>query len=388
MMYYPHNIHFLWAALSMEGRSQEAIAAASRLAKKLTPEMALEMPMVEYFLPVRLYALVRFQKWNEVLKEKAFPHELTFAGGMWHYARGKALAAQGQTAEAAAELTALKRALAATPQDATVMRHSSVRLLGIAENDLSATLAAAAGQLDEAIAALRLAVLLQDQLLYDEPPPWYFPEREALGRVLLKADRAEEAEAVFREDLERNPHSAWALFGLEKSLRARPSGRGQQGPAAIPAGLGPGRYRPAVAEPRLRVWRRGTSGRFDQCRLRLRATRRNRHRLLDGQQRQGLNHDLRLNVKKRGHQPHAAAAQLSHATQCRGADVDTLEFANQLLDPPLFGSLGPPQRRGRTAPRGRLLVRAATELAPFGNRHRAGSCKIIHRSISNLTYSA
>ena len=221
MMYYPHNIHFLWAALSMEGRSQEAIAAASRLAKKLTPEMALEMPMVEYFLPVRLYALVRFQKWNEVLKEKAFPHELTFAGGMWHYARGKALAAQGQTAEAAAELTALKRALAATPQDATVMRHSSVRLLGIAENDLSATLAAAAGQLDEAIAALRLAVLLQDQLLYDEPPPWYFPEREALGRVLLKADRAEEAEAVFREDLERNPHSAWALFGLEKSLRAQ-----------------------------------------------------------------------------------------------------------------------------------------------------------------------
>ena len=25
MMYYPHNIHFLWAAASMEGRSQEAL---------------------------------------------------------------------------------------------------------------------------------------------------------------------------------------------------------------------------------------------------------------------------------------------------------------------------------------------------------------------------
>ncbi len=221
MMYYPHNIHFLWAALSMEGRSQEAIAAASHLAGKLTPQMALEMPMVEYFLPVRLYALVRFEKWDDVLKEKAFPAELNYAGGMWHYARGKALVATGQTAEATAELSALKKALAATPQDFLVMRHSAVRLLGIAENDLAATLAAAAGQMDEAIAPLRVAVLLQDQLLYDEPPPWYFPEREALGRLLLKADRPEEAEAVFREDLKRNPHSGWALFGLERSLLAQ-----------------------------------------------------------------------------------------------------------------------------------------------------------------------
>ncbi len=221
MMYYPHNIHFLWAALSMEGRSADAIAAATRLSKKLTPEMAKEMAMVEYFLPVRWYALTRFQKWDDMLKEDGPPEEFTFARGMWHYGRGKAFVGKGQTAEAEAEMKALEKNLAATPQDFKLMRHSAARLLGIAENDLAADLAMAAGRTDDAIARLRVAVLLQDQLLYDEPPPWYYSEREALGRRLLEAGKPDEAEAVFRQDLKRHPHSAWALYGLERSLRTQ-----------------------------------------------------------------------------------------------------------------------------------------------------------------------
>ncbi|REK10537.1 MAG: hypothetical protein DWQ37_16215 [Planctomycetota bacterium] len=221
MMYYPHNIHFLWAALSMEGRSEDAIAAAKRLGEKLTPEMAQQMAMVEYFLPVELYALVRFEKWDEVLAKPAPPENLTFFSGMWHYARGKALSAQGDSAGAQKEAQALAKCLAETPQDFLLMRHSAVLLLSIAENDLAATRAEAAGNLDEAIARARVAVLLQDTLLYDEPPPWYFPQRETLGRLLLEADQAEQAEAVYREDLKKNPHSGRALFGLEKSLRAQ-----------------------------------------------------------------------------------------------------------------------------------------------------------------------
>jgi tetratricopeptide (TPR) repeat protein len=219
MMYYPHNIHFLWAALSMEGRSAEAIKAASRVAEKLPLEMAKEMPMVEYFVPVPWYALVRFEKWDDVLKIAEPPAEFTFARGMWHYARGKARAGKGDLRAARRELAELEKSLAATPQDMLLMRHSAVRLLGIADNDLAATLAAAGGRDGRAIARLRLAVLLQDNLLYDEPPPWYYSQREALGRLLLKTGKTEEAEAVFREDLKRHPENGWALFGLEKSLR-------------------------------------------------------------------------------------------------------------------------------------------------------------------------
>ena len=96
-----------------------------------------------------------------------------------------------------------------------------MRLLGIADNDLAASVAAAEGRTDRAVAHLRLAVLLEDDLHYDEPPPWYFPEREALGGMLLQANKPAEAEAVFREDLNRHPESGWSLYGLERSLRAQ-----------------------------------------------------------------------------------------------------------------------------------------------------------------------
>jgi hypothetical protein len=37
----------------------------------------------------------------------------------------------------------------------------------------------------------------------------------------MAAGRASDAEAVYREDLSRNPRNGWGLLGLEKSLRAQ-----------------------------------------------------------------------------------------------------------------------------------------------------------------------
>jgi tetratricopeptide (TPR) repeat protein len=54
---------------------------------------------------------------------------------------------------------------------------------------------------------------------HPEPPPWYFPQRQALGAVLLDAGRPAEAEKVYREDLAKNPRNGWSLFGLAQSLR-------------------------------------------------------------------------------------------------------------------------------------------------------------------------
>jgi hypothetical protein len=38
--------------------------------------------------------------------------------------------------------------------------------------------------------------------------------------VLLSAGRASEAEAVYWEDLKKNPRSGWSLFGLWQALKA------------------------------------------------------------------------------------------------------------------------------------------------------------------------
>jgi hypothetical protein len=56
-------------------------------------------------------------------------------------------------------------------------------------------------------------------LIYDEPPIWYFPVREALGGELIAAGQAAQAEAVYRSDLKINPGNPRSVHGLAQSLR-------------------------------------------------------------------------------------------------------------------------------------------------------------------------
>lgn len=74
---------------------------------------------------------------------------------------------------------------------------------------------------DAAVVALDRAVRLEESLLYSEPPDWYYPVRHTLGAVLLEADRADEAERVYWQDLERNRDNGYALKGLVLSLKAQ-----------------------------------------------------------------------------------------------------------------------------------------------------------------------
>jgi predicted Zn-dependent protease len=73
----------------------------------------------------------------------------------------------------------------------------------------------------EAVAHLERGVAMEENLHFDEPPTWYFPVRQALGALLLKLDRAAEAEAVFKKDLQKNLENPWSLLGLAQSLKAQ-----------------------------------------------------------------------------------------------------------------------------------------------------------------------
>src|SRR4051812_49182635 len=75
------------------------------------------------------------------------------------------------------------------------------------------------GKTDEGLGKLGEAVTLEDALHYDEPPAWMIPARHSLGANLLKAGKAAEAEAVYRDDLKKLPNNGWSLFGLADSLR-------------------------------------------------------------------------------------------------------------------------------------------------------------------------
>src|SRR5262249_11038615 len=95
------------------------------------------------------------------------------------------------------------------------------RHLELAAAELGGEIAARRGKMDDAVKQLEAAVRLEDELPYTEPPAWWRPTRQVLGAVLLEAERPAEAEAVYREDLRRNPENGWSLLGLARSLEGR-----------------------------------------------------------------------------------------------------------------------------------------------------------------------
>jgi tetratricopeptide (TPR) repeat protein len=219
--YYPHNFHVMWYALNMLGRSEEAIKTARSIGERVPPSIVKQLPPLEYFSPSLLYTLVRFSKWDEILRQPAPPQDLRFTTGMWHYARALAYTAKGQSDSAAVEQAALVKVADATPADQMMNLNSAKTLLEIAMAHLAGEMAARQGRIDEAVTQLNVAIEGEDNLTYDEPPAWYMPLRQRLGAILLAAGRPVRAEKVFREDLLRRPENGWSLHGLAQSLRAQ-----------------------------------------------------------------------------------------------------------------------------------------------------------------------
>jgi tetratricopeptide (TPR) repeat protein len=221
-MYYPHNLDFIWQSASMQGRSAETLRAAREFAAAAPSEMVKAMPDMETAPVAPIVALVRFGRWDDVLALPAPPVDWLYTTGVWRYARGLAFNATSRGADATRELQELERLIAAVPAERTVAGFFRTKtLLQMAANVLGGEIAAKAGDVGSAERLLRAAVAEQDTHWFTEPPPWYFPVRQALGAVLLKAGRAADAEQVYREDLRRNPDNGWSLFGLAESLKAQ-----------------------------------------------------------------------------------------------------------------------------------------------------------------------
>jgi tetratricopeptide (TPR) repeat protein len=221
-MYYPHNIHFLWAASSMEGRSKVALDAARRVAANIKLEMIGEFPGVEFFHTIPLLALTQFGRWDEVLAEPQPRADLEFSNGIWHYVRATAYARKNDIEAARAEhakLVPLKDATDVHFLD--TIYYPATSLLAIADALVLGEIAMAEGDLDAAVGHFRVAVDTQDELPYTEPPFWYYPTRHSLGRALLAKGDAAAAEEVYRNDLEDYPHNGWAMYGLIQSLKGQ-----------------------------------------------------------------------------------------------------------------------------------------------------------------------
>jgi tetratricopeptide (TPR) repeat protein len=219
--YYTHNLHFLWASLAMEGRNVDALKVARDLTATITEEEARKDRGKELYLPTPIFSMIRFGRWDELLREPVPPKGLRVMEGMWRLGRGLALVATGRLPGAEGEHVVLAGLTKQIRRHRATEEKTERALLKIAERVLSGEIAARRQHYDDAVRLFEEAITIEEGLPYSEPPLWPLSVRHHLGAALLSAHRPSEAEAVYHADLLRHPDNGWALIGLIQSLKAQ-----------------------------------------------------------------------------------------------------------------------------------------------------------------------
>lgn len=220
LSYYPHNLHFLWAAATLEGRSAVAIDAAHDVAQKVPHHHAGAVAWNSDFPVTPLLAWVRFGHWREILTEPKPPTDQPYANGIWQYARAMAFVSARRFDRADAEIAALAETMTHEAFTTTLKDLALPTNLQIASRLVQAELAGRRGDHALAVSHAEAAVALEDALPYSEPALWHHPTRQVLGALLLEAGRADDAVRVYNEDLAVFRENGWSLFGLARSLEA------------------------------------------------------------------------------------------------------------------------------------------------------------------------
>jgi tetratricopeptide (TPR) repeat protein len=220
-VYAAHNRHMLAFAAMMTGQRELALKHVRAMVAELPAKFVKETPeFADGFAAVPLEVLVRFGRWDEILREPdKYPPKFLFTEAFHHAARATALAAKGEIEKARKEQALFVEKANVVPKETPVGNNTAGVIISLATHMLEGEILVAEKKLDAGIAELQTAVKEEDALKYDEPPAWMIPIRHSLGAVLMKMRRFAEAEQVYRDDLARLPENGWSLFGLAESLR-------------------------------------------------------------------------------------------------------------------------------------------------------------------------
>lgn len=220
--YLSHNILFLIAGHTMLGQERPATENADWL-RTVAEKFVDDQPGLERYMTAGIFTRATFHRWDQLpTRQPADKYPLALA--VWHWGKGMAFAAQGGTnvTKAEGELTTFAK-LAGAVSGRSWGNNTADSLLRIAQQTLRARISTAKKNLPAAIEALKVAVTLEDGLIYDEPPPWIYPARQSLGGALLADKQYAEAEKYFRQDLEkpRFPDNGRSNYGLAVSLKCQ-----------------------------------------------------------------------------------------------------------------------------------------------------------------------
>ena len=252
--YRMHNHHFVvWCAM-FDGQYKTALKYARKAVDTLPAGdedsgvnfmLAGIIPMgaifLESYVTMPWHVMIRFGKWDDILKEPLHSDKDVFPAAIatQHYARGVAYASKGMVPEAEAEQSLFLEALRNPALEGRVLHNNlmyqdpeegpCILLVNAAilEGEIEYRrqfLAQQRGEEADFSAAfdhLRKGVDLSLNLAYNEPWGQMQPVRHILGALLLEQGELDEAEEVYRADIELWKDNMWGLLGLKLCLEER-----------------------------------------------------------------------------------------------------------------------------------------------------------------------
>lgn len=234
-LYRSHDLHFRIYAAMLAGKSKVALDTVQMLEDRLGSDelMRVENPpmadWLEGFLAMRVHALIRFGRWQDIINLKLPQDKQLYrtTTAMLHYGRGVALAVTGRVEEALEQRRLFAEAVKRVPESRTIFNNTCRDILGVAEAMLEGEIEYRRQNYDAAFSHLRESIRRDDELPYDEPWGWMQPTRHAYGALLLEQGQVEEAAAVYSADLGldetlpralRHPNNVWSLHGYHECL--------------------------------------------------------------------------------------------------------------------------------------------------------------------------
>lgn len=222
-LYEIHNRH-MQAACSMNQSDYSTALKDARDCRNSLDFSLLSMEApggnnMQYVYMTPELTMVTFGKWNDILSQPEVDKQYHYAALIQQFAMGIAWANTGELtkAKSAADkiddlLNEEDLAVVPTPFSAAVTSGK------IAKYILLGNIAEKEDNLAVALNSYKIAVAIEDGLVYNEPRDWLVPARHYFGNLLLKFKRKKDAEQIFRKDLKVQPKNYLSEIGLKNAL--------------------------------------------------------------------------------------------------------------------------------------------------------------------------
>jgi tetratricopeptide (TPR) repeat protein len=177
---------------------------------------------VQYISMTPLFVLIRFGKWDEILRMKQPDATQVYANLLHHFGRGMSFTAKQNFNIAGKELDLLRELMKDSSLNIPFTPFSpAIEGAKVAEQLLLGAIHLNRKLYEGAIRHFKAADSIETNMVYNEPRDWLLNPKHYLGTAYLESGDALNAEQVFRKDLLYNSENGWALFGLYKALLAQ-----------------------------------------------------------------------------------------------------------------------------------------------------------------------